>query len=224
MRRRKPRRQRSAGPRAQRRRRCASWRRSRSAPTPSSRSPTRRSPPPRRTKPRRGPRTSSKRPRPRSRTWGTQLDTAKADAKSKLDDAAAAKDAAKAAETRKADAAKAASEAKLALEPVSVYISPRDAEALRSAQHAQAVAETGEVFDATIEVPVTIRNPEKPIGTHVLTARRATIGLRWTAVTIDNGDDAGGRARAHHHPAGCARSHRADRIAAILDHHLDGSR
>src|SRR5258707_520469 len=54
---------------------------------------------------------------------GTQLDTAKADAKSKLDAAAAAKDAAKAAETRKADAAKAASEAKLALDPVSVYIS-----------------------------------------------------------------------------------------------------
>ena len=29
-----------------------------------------------------------------------------------------------------------------------------------------------------------------------------------------------GRARPHHHPAGCARSHRADRIAAILDHRL----
>jgi len=28
----------------------------------------------------------------------------------------------------------------------------------------------GEVFDATIEVPVTIRNPDKPIGTHVFTA------------------------------------------------------
>ena len=29
-----------------------------------------------------------------------------------------------------------------------------------------------------------------------------------------------GRARPHHHPAGCARSHRADCIAAILDHRL----
>jgi hypothetical protein len=28
----------------------------------------------------------------------------------------------------------------------------------------------GEGFDATIEVPVTIRNPDKPIGTHVFTA------------------------------------------------------
>ena len=48
----------------------------------------------------------------------TQLDTATADAKSKLDAAAAAKDAVKAAESRKAATAKAAIEAKLALEPV----------------------------------------------------------------------------------------------------------
>jgi hypothetical protein len=49
----------------------------------------------------------------------------------------------------------------------------------------------GEVFDATIEVPVTIRNPEKRIGTHVFTAvARNDTGLRWTAVTIDHGDDA----------------------------------
>ena len=54
---------------------------------------------------------------------GTQLNRAKADAKSKLDAAAAAKDAAKAAETKKDAAATAASEAKLAFEPVSVYIS-----------------------------------------------------------------------------------------------------
>jgi hypothetical protein len=49
----------------------------------------------------------------------------------------------------------------------------------------------GEVFDATIEVPVMIRNPDKRIGTHVFTAMaRNDAGLRWTAVTIDNGDDA----------------------------------
>jgi hypothetical protein len=47
------------------------------------------------------------------------------------------------------------------------------------------------VFDATIEVPVTIRNPDKLIGTHVFTAMaRNEAGLRWTAVTIDEGDDA----------------------------------
>jgi hypothetical protein len=47
------------------------------------------------------------------------------------------------------------------------------------------------VFDATIEVPVKIRNPEQRIGTHVFTAvARNDAGLRWTAVTIDNTDDA----------------------------------
>ena len=47
------------------------------------------------------------------------------------------------------------------------------------------------VFDSTIEVPITIRNPGKPIGTHVFTAMaRSDAGLRWTAVTIDDGDDA----------------------------------
>ena len=165
---------------------------SRPAPTPSSPTPTRRSPPPRRTRPRRGPRTSSRRPPPRPRTLGTQLDTAKADAKSKLDAAAAAKDAVKAAETRKADTAKAASEAKLALEPASIYISRATQKLyVRRNTHKPAPDGGGEVFDATIEVPVTIRNPDKPIGTHVFTAMaRNDAGLRWTAVTIDNGDDA----------------------------------
>jgi lipoprotein-anchoring transpeptidase ErfK/SrfK len=110
----------------------------------------------------------------------TQLDTAEANAKSKLDAAAAAQDAAKAAEARQADAAKAAREAKLALEPVSVFIS-------RTAQ--KLYVRRG--FDAILEVPVTIRNPDMPIGTHVFTAvARAQEGLRWTAVTIDNGDNA----------------------------------
>jgi L,D-transpeptidase-like protein len=110
----------------------------------------------------------------------TQLDTAEANAKSKLDAAAAAQDAAKVAEAKQADAAKAAREAKLALQPVSVFIS-------RTAQ--KLYVRRG--FDAILEVPVTIRNPDKPIGTHVLTAvARAEQGLRWTAVTIDSGDNA----------------------------------
>jgi hypothetical protein len=51
----------------------------------------------------------------------------------------------------------------------------------------------GEVFDSSIEVPVTIRNPEKRIGTHVFTAMaRNEAGLRWSAVTIDDTDDAKG--------------------------------
>jgi hypothetical protein len=121
---------------------------------------------------------------------GTQLDTAKADAKSKLD-AAAAKDAAKAAQTKKADTAKAASEAKLALEPVSVYISRATQKIYVRRNTHKPWPDGGEVFDATIEVPVTIRNPDQRIGTHVFTAMaRNDAGLRWTAVTIDDGDDA----------------------------------
>jgi hypothetical protein len=121
---------------------------------------------------------------------GTQLDTATADAKSKPD-AAAAKDAAKAAQTKKADTAKAASEAKLALEPVSVYISRATQKLYVRRNTHKRWPDGGEVFDATIEVPVTIRNPEQPIGTHVFTAMaRNDTGLRWSVVTIDNGDDA----------------------------------
>src|SRR5882724_3656426 len=122
---------------------------------------------------------------------GTQLDTAKADAKSKLDAAAAAKEAAKAAQTRKADTAKAASEAKLAVEPASIFISRATQKLYVRRNTHKPWPDGGEVFDATIEVPVTIRNPDKPIGTHVFTAvARYAAGLRWTAVTIDNGDDA----------------------------------
>ena len=122
---------------------------------------------------------------------GTQLDSAKADAKSKLDAAAAAKDAAKAAGTRKADTAKAASEAKLALEPASIFISRATQKLYVRRNTHKRWPDGGEVFDATIEVPVTIRDPDKRIGTHVFTAlARNDGGLRWTAVTIDNADDA----------------------------------
>ena len=127
----------------------------------------------------------------RAADLGTQLDTAKADAKPKLDAAAAAKDAAKAAERRKADTAKAANEAKLALEPASIFISRATQKLYVRRNTHKPWPDGGEVFDATIEVPVTIRNPDKPIGTHVFTAMaRNEAGLRWTAVTIDEGDDA----------------------------------
>jgi L,D-transpeptidase catalytic domain len=122
---------------------------------------------------------------------GTQLDAAKADAASKPD-AAAAKEAAKAAAARKADTARAASDAKLALEPVSVYISRATQKLyVRRNTHKPAPDGGGEVFDTTIEVPVTIRDPDTRIGTHVFTAMaRSEPGLRWSAVTIDDSDDA----------------------------------
>ena len=122
---------------------------------------------------------------------GTQFDTAKAEVTAKLAAAALAKDAAKAAATRKVDATKAASEAKLAIEPVSVYISRATQMLYVRRNTHKPVNDGGEVFDASIEAPVTIRDPDRPIGTHVFTAvaQNAT-GLRWTAVTIDDGDNA----------------------------------
>ena len=86
----------------------------------------------------------------------------------------------------------AALDAKLAIEPFSIYIS-RATQMLyvRRNTHKPAPDGGGEVFDATIEVPVTIRDPGKPLGTHVFTAVARNDGsLRWTAVTIENGDDA----------------------------------
>jgi hypothetical protein len=121
---------------------------------------------------------------------GTQLDTARTDTKSKLDAVAAAKEAAKPAQTRKVETAKAASEAKLALEPASIFISRATQKLYVRRNTHKPWADGGEVFDATIEVPVTIRNPERPIGTHIFTAMaRNDAGLRWSVVTIDNGDD-----------------------------------
>src|SRR5262249_28515925 len=119
----------------------------------------------------------------------TQLDTARANAK--VDAAAAARNAAKEAEIRKTATAKAALDAKLALEPVSVYISRATQKLYVRRNTHKELPDGGEMFDATIEVPIAIRDPDKRIGTHVFTAMaRNDAGLRWSAVTIDDGDDA----------------------------------
>jgi hypothetical protein len=121
----------------------------------------------------------------------TQLANDKSGAKDKLDAAVAAKDALKAADAKKVETAKAATEAKLALEPVSVYISRATQKLyVRRNTHKPAPDGGGEVFDTSIEVPVTIRDPGRPIGTHIFTAMaRNDQGLRWSEVSIDNGDD-----------------------------------
>jgi hypothetical protein len=125
----------------------------------------------------------------RAAELGTQLDAARADAKSKLAAAAATKEATKAAAIRKVDAAKAANEANLALEPASIFISRATQKLYVRRNTHKPWPDGGEVFDATLEIPVTISDPEKPIGTHVFTAvARSDAGLRWTVVTIDNGD------------------------------------
>ncbi|BAL78953.1 hypothetical protein S23_57620 [Bradyrhizobium cosmicum] len=120
------------------------------------------------------------------------LDAAKAAAQPKRDAVAATKEAAKVAATRKAEAVTAATDAKLALEPVSVYISRATQKLyVRRNTHKPAPDGGGEVFDTSIEVPVTIRNPDQPLGTHIFTAMaKNDTGLRWSVVTIESGDDA----------------------------------
>ncbi|MBB5048686.1 hypothetical protein HNR60_003454 [Rhodopseudomonas rhenobacensis] len=121
----------------------------------------------------------------------TALDAARADAETKRAAAAAAKDATKAADAAKVAAVKAAHDAKLALEPVSIYISRATQTLYVRRNTHKPWPDGGEVFDATIEVPISIRDPDRPIGTHIFTAlARDEAGLRWSAVTIDSGDDA----------------------------------
>lgn len=120
-----------------------------------------------------------------------QFEAAKADATSRLEALANARDAAKAAEARKVAAVKAADDARLALEPVSIYISRATQKLYVRRATRKPVRDGGEYFDASIEVPVKISNPGKRIGTHVFTAMAQTDqGLRWSVVTIDEGDNA----------------------------------
>jgi hypothetical protein len=121
----------------------------------------------------------------------SELDAAKADAKAKQDAVAAAEEAAKTAETKRVDAAKAALDAKLALEPVSIFISRATRKLYVRRNTHKRFPDGGEIYDSSLEFPVTIKDPDKPIGTHIFTAvARADGGLRWTEVTIDNGDNA----------------------------------
>ena len=120
-----------------------------------------------------------------------KLDAARADATSKADAAAIAKGALMLAATKKADALRAANDAKLALEPVSIYISRATQKLYVRRNTHKSWPDGGEVFDSSIEVPIAIRDPGKPVGTHVFTAMSQNgTGLRWTAVTIDSGDNA----------------------------------
>ncbi len=120
-----------------------------------------------------------------------QLDAAKADLKAKQDAAAAAAAAAKAAEAKRIETAKAAADAKLAGEPVSIFISRATHKLYVRRDTHKKWPDGGEVYDFSQEFPVTIKDPDKPLGTHIFTAvARAGGDLRWTEVSIDNGDNA----------------------------------
>ncbi len=122
---------------------------------------------------------------------GKQLDAATADLKTRQDAAAAVDAAAKAAEAKRAETAGAATAARLASEPVAIYISRATQKLYVRRDTHKKWSDGGELYDFSQEFPVTIKDPDKPLGTHIFTAvARDGGGLRWTEVSIDNSDNA----------------------------------
>src|SRR6267154_2181089 len=108
-----------------------------------------------------------------------QWDAANADLQQRLDAVTSAREAAAAAETVRAAAAEAARQVERELQPISVLIS-RKTQRLYVRQ----------AFKPILESPVTIADPDRPIGTHVFTAiERSTdyANLRWSAVSLGGG-------------------------------------
>jgi L,D-transpeptidase catalytic domain len=116
-----------------------------------------------------------------------QWDAAKADLQQRLDAVTSTREAAAVAETARAAAAEAARQVERELQPISVLIS-RKTKRLYVRQ----------AFEPILESPVTIADPDRPIGTHVFTAieratddaRQRSSGddkLRWSAVSLDGG-------------------------------------
>ena len=108
-----------------------------------------------------------------------QWAAAKADLEPKFDAVTAARQAAVAAEAERVLAAQTAQEVARELEPVSVLIS-------RKAQRLY----VRRAFEPVIEVPISILNPDQPVGTHVFTAvERAdsATNWRWTVATLADG-------------------------------------
>jgi hypothetical protein len=113
-----------------------------------------------------------------------QWDAAKSDLQLKLDAVTSAREAAAAAETERAAAAEAARQVARELQPVSVLIS-RKTQRLYVRQ----------AFEPVFESPVTIEDPDRPIGTHVFTAIERTAddaNLRWSVVSLRGGGAPGG--------------------------------
>jgi L,D-transpeptidase catalytic domain len=113
-----------------------------------------------------------------------QLDAATAEQQPKLDAVKAAREAVATAETARVAAAEAARQVMRELEPVSVLIS-RKTQRLYVRQG----------FEPLLDVPVTIQDPDRPIGTHIFTAMEQTGGdarLRWNVVSLEGTRSRGG--------------------------------
>jgi hypothetical protein len=106
-----------------------------------------------------------------------QLIAGKSELQPKLDAVAAAREAAAAAERERVAAADAARKAARDLEPVSVFIS-RKTQRLYVRQ----------AFQPILEIPITVQDSDRPIGTHVFTAmERNGTDIRWSSVSLVGG-------------------------------------
>jgi hypothetical protein len=118
-----------------------------------------------------------------------QWTAAKAELQPKLDAVTAAREAALAAENARITAAEAARQAARELEPLSVLIS-------RKTQRLY----VRRAFEPVMESPVTIQDPDRPIGTHVFTAIEPTdggSGIRWNVVSLESSGPHDGTAEPH---------------------------
>jgi hypothetical protein len=126
-----------------------------------------------------------------------QWTAAKAELQPKLDAVIPAREALAAAETARVAAAEAARQVARESEPVSVFIS-------RKTQRLY----VRRAFEPIMEIPVTIQDADRPIGTHVFTAMERTKGdtnLRWSVASLNDGYPHGGVVEPH----GRARGSRA---------------
>ena len=105
--------------------------------------------------------------------------TANEGAQAKLDAVAPARLAVIAAATDSREAAEKARKLAHELEPVSIFIS-------RKTQHLY----VRQSFEEVLDVPITVRDPERPIGTHIFTAMDRGGGgsdIEWTVVSLQHG-------------------------------------
>src|SRR3984957_17023986 len=113
-----------------------------------------------------------------------QLAAAKAELQPKLDALTTAREAAVVAETAQVAAAEAAREVASDREPVSMLIS-RKTQRLYVRQS----------FEPVLDVPVTILDPDHPIGTHIFTAverQNGETNMRWNVVSLNGGGPSDG--------------------------------
>src|SRR5712672_2743410 len=118
-----------------------------------------------------------------------QLAGTKAELHQKQDAVTRTREAVAIAETARAAAAEAAREVARQFEPVSVLIS-RKTQRLYVRQ----------AFEPLFESPVTIKDADRPIGTHVFTAIERASGdpnIRWSVVSIDGGHPQAGTVEPH---------------------------